>query len=145
MKLADSIFTQGDNLQWKNAYTYSDYRFDGDRQYGDNDIPGQPKHFYQTELRYDHAYNWHVSVDWELAGKADVDFANTLDTAGYGIIGINAGYDINERINIYIDGRNLPDKNYISTFSTIVNTAGNTSVFYPGEGRRLFAGMRVKF
>ncbi|PIR39824.1 MAG: hypothetical protein COV35_00565 [Alphaproteobacteria bacterium CG11_big_fil_rev_8_21_14_0_20_39_49] len=145
VKLVDSIFTKGDNLQWKNSYTYSDYRFDGDRQYGDNDIPGQPKHFYQTEIRYDHAYNWHVAVDWELSSKADVDFSNTLDTPGYGILGASAGYDINDRINLYVDARNLLNKNYISTFSTIVNTAGNTSVFYPGEGRRLFAGIRVKF
>ena len=145
VNLADSIFTDGDNLKWKNAYTYSDYSFDGDQQYGDDDIPGQPKHFYQTEVRYNHADNWHVAVDWELASKADVDFPNTLDTPGYSVLGANAGYDINERINLYVDVRNLLDQSYISTFSTIVNTAGSTSVFYPGEGRRLFTGMRVKF
>jgi iron complex outermembrane receptor protein len=143
--LADSLFAAGDQLQWRNAYTYSDYYFDGDSQYGDNEIAGQPKHFYQTELRYEHAVGWHVALDWELAGEADVDFANTLETPGYGILGLNAGYDINDQVNLYVDGRNLLDKGYISTFSTIVNTAGNTNVFYPGEGRSLFAGVRVKF
>ena len=143
--LADSLFSQGDALGWRNAYTYSDYYFDGDQQYGDNDIAGQPKHFYQTEVRYDHADGWHAAVDWELASKADVDFANTLEPPGYGIIGFNAGYDINERVNLYVDGRNLLDQEYISTFSALVDATGNTNVFYPGEGRRLFAGVRVKF
>lgn len=143
--LADSLFSQGDGLTWRNAYTYSDYYFDGDQQYGDNDIAGQPKHFYQTELRYDHADSWHVAVDWELAGGADVDFANTLETPGYGIVGINAGYDINESVSVYVDGRNLLDQEYISTFSTIVDATGNTNVFYPGERRRVFAGMKIKF
>lgn len=144
VRLADSLFAQRDHLEWRNAYTYSDYFFDGDAQYGDNTIAGQPEHFYQTELRYDHADDWHIAADWELASSADVDFANTLKTPGYGLVGFNAGYTLNERVNLYLDGRNLLDQDYISTFSTIVNTAGNTSVFYPGEGRRLFAGMRVK-
>lgn len=145
VRLARGLFSQGDKLGWRNAYTFSDYAFDDDQQFGDNEIAGQPQHFYQTELRYDHSDGWHLAVDLELAGRADVDFANTLETPGYGILSMNAGYDINERINIYVDGRNLLDQRYISTFSTIVNTNGNTNVFFPGEGRRLFAGLRVKF
>lgn len=143
--LADSLFSEGDSLVWSNAYTYSDYYFDDGDPYRDNDIPGQPKHFYQTELRYDHADGWFVAVDWEAAGEADVDFANTLEAPGYGILGLNAGYSIHKQVHLFVDARNLLDKKYISTFSTIVNTAGNTSVFYPGDGLRVFAGMRVKF
>lgn len=142
--LADGIAREGDQLQWRNAYTYSDYYFDGDAQFRNNDIAGQPKHFYQTELRYDQS-DWHVAVDWELSSDADVDFANTIETPGYGIIGFNAGYDVTSDIHLFVDGRNLLDQEFISTFSTIVNGAGNTSVFYPGEGRRFFAGVRVQF
>lgn len=134
-----------DNLLWHSSYTYSDYYFDDDQQFGDNEIPGQPRHFYQTELRYKHGDGWFAAVNWELASAADVDFANTLEAPGYGVFGFNAGYDINAQVNLFLDGRNLLDKKYVSTFSTIVNTAGNTSVFYPGEGRRLFAGVRIKF
>jgi len=142
--LADGIAREGDQLQWRNAYTYSDYYFDGDVQFRNNDIAGQPKHFYQTELRYDQS-DWHVAVDWELSSDADVDFSNTIETPGYGIIGFNAGYDVTSDIHLFVDGRNLLDQEFISTFSTIVNGAGNTSVFYPGEGRRFFAGVRVQF
>ena len=145
VRLVDSLFVEGDSVQWQNAYTFSDYYFENDAQHGDNDIPGQPKHFYQSELRYNHAGGWHAAVDWEMASRADVDFANTLETPGYGILGANGGYDVNESVNLYLDGRNLLDKEYVSTFSTITNTSGNTSVFYPGEGRRVFAGVNIKF
>lgn len=143
--LANNLASEGDQLQWRNAYTFSDYYFDGDAQFRDNDIAGQPKHFYQTELRYDFQDVWHVAVDWELSDAADVDFANTIEAPGYGIVGFNAGYDITSDIHLYLDGRNLLDQDFVSTFSTIVNGAGNTSVFYPGEGRRFFAGVRVQF
>ncbi len=145
MDVAESVFASGDALVWRNAYTYSDYYFEGDQQYGDNQIPGQPHHFYQTELRYDHLGGWFASVDWEIASAADVDFSNTLKTPGYGIVGLNAGYDFNEQVKLFVDARNLLDKKYVSTYSTIVNAAGNTSVFYPGEGRSLFAGLQIKF
>lgn len=144
-KLGDDVFSQGDSLQWRNAYTYSDYYFKGDQQHGDNDIPGQPKHFYQTEIRYDHGDDWHVGVDLELASRADVDFANNFEAPGYGVVGLNAEYKVNENVNLYLDARNLLDQEYVSTFSAIVNTAGNTAVFYPGEGRSAFAGVRIKF
>lgn len=144
-RLADSLLSPGDNLNWRHAYTYSDYVFDDDRQFGDNSIPGQPRHFYQTELRYDHAGGWHVALDWEAASEADVDFANGFEAPGYGLVGMNAGYDVTENVNIYLDARNILDQEHVSTFSTIVNTAGNTAVFYPGEGRSVFAGVRVRF
>ncbi len=144
INVAESFLLEGDNLRWRHAYTYSHYHFDGDAQYGDNEIAGQPAHFYQTELRYSHDDGWHVAMDLEAASEADVDFANTLAAPGYGVLGFNAGYDITDGLSVYLDGRNMLDHRYVSTFSTLVNTAGNTSVFYPGEGRRVFAGMRIR-
>ncbi len=145
VQLADSLFANGDRLQWRNAYTYSDFQFDDDTQFGDNSIAGQPPHFYQAELRYDHADGWFVAPNLELASKADVDFRNTLDTPGYALLGLGAGYDLNEQVSLFFDGRNLLDQRYISTFSTLVSNAGNTNVYYPGEGRMLYAGTRIRF
>lgn len=145
VRLGSNLFLQSDSLIWKNAYTYSDYFFVDDAQYGDNRIPGQPRHFYQTELRYDHNNKWHVAVNWEYASGADVDFTNTLKTPSYGLVGMNAGYKVNKNLELFLDARNLTDEEYISTFSTITNTAGNTFVFHPGEGRRVFGGVRMKF
>lgn len=145
LQLAQNLVSKGDHLQLRNAYTFSDYKFDNDPQYGDNTIAGQPKHFFQAELRYDHADGWYVAPNIEFSGDAEVDFANTLKSPGYGILGVGAGYDVNQKVSLFFDGRNLLDKKYISTFSTTVNSTGNTNVFYPADGRTLFAGVRIKF
>jgi iron complex outermembrane receptor protein len=143
--LADSIVTDGDSVQLQSSYTYSDFYFEGDAQYGDNTIAGQPKHFYQAQLRYDHADGWYVAPHIELASDAEVDFANTLQAAGYGVIGLGGGVDVNERVHLFVDGRNLLDKRYISTFSTLTNGAiGASNVFFPAEGRAFFAGIHIK-
>jgi iron complex outermembrane receptor protein len=77
---------------------------------------------------------------------AEVDFANTLDAPGYAILGVEAGYDINDRISLFVDARNLTNEKYISNFSTITRaTPANSSVFYPGEGMSAFAGVVVRF
>jgi iron complex outermembrane recepter protein len=142
--LASDVFTHGDSLQWRGAYTFSDYNFNNDPQYNNNIIAGQPKHFLQAELRYDHSGGWYIAPNIELAGDAEVDFANTLETSGYGVVGLGAGYDITSNISLFVDGRNLLDKRYISTYSTLVNSTGNTDAFYPADGRSVYGGVRIK-
>ncbi len=44
----------GDEVWLNSAYTFSDFRFDGDAQFGDNELPGAPRHFLRAELLYKH-------------------------------------------------------------------------------------------
>ena len=136
-----------ETVQWQNAYTFSDFTFRGDRQYGDNRLAGVPPHVYKTALRYTDPAGWYVApnVEWVPVG-ADVDFANTLDAPGYAVLGTEAGYKISENVNVFVDVRNLTDEAYISNFSTISKaTPSNSQVFYPGEGRSVYAGIVVRF
>ena len=143
LRIAENIFSSSDKLKLNNAYTFSDYRFDKDRQYGNNKIAGQPPHFLRSELRYERP-EWFIAPSFEAANSAQVDFSNTLKSPGYAILGLGAGYNLNKNISFFLDGRNLLDKNYIATFSTIVNSSGNKNVFYPGDGRAFYAGVRIK-
>lgn len=143
--LVKGLLQQGDQLVWKNAYTFSDYYFDNDAQYGNNEIAGQPRHFYQTELNYQHPAGWVLSLDWELASAADVDFSNTIEAPGYGVLGMAVSIDPSPDLNLFVEVRNLLDKQYVSTFSTLVDSTGNTDVFYPAAGTSVFAGIRLKF
>lgn len=144
-QLLENIASACDSVVWRHAYTLSDYYFRSDPQYQNNRIPGQPRSFYQSELRYQHGAGWFTGIDWELASAAEVDFTNTLKAPGYGILGAQAGYQISRDVDLFFEGRNLLDRGFVSTFSTIVNSAGNTSVFYPGDGRRVFGGIRVRW
>jgi hypothetical protein len=49
--------------QWRlrQTYAFSDFFFDGDKVYGDNDLPVVPPHLYRAELRYDHPAGWFVA------------------------------------------------------------------------------------
>ena len=42
----------GDKLSGRMVYNFNDFRFKNDKVYGDNIIPGAPKHFIRTELKY---------------------------------------------------------------------------------------------
>lgn len=140
-RIAENILSGSDKLKLNNAYTFSDYRFDKDRQYGNNKIAGQPRHFLRSELRYEQL-DWFVAPNVEVASSAEVDFSNTVQSPSYAILGLAAGYNLNQNVSLFLDGRNLLDRNYIATFSTTVNGAGN--VFYPGDGRAFYAGVKIK-
>lgn len=143
--LAQNLLSGGDRLKWNNAYTYNDFSFDGDAQFGDNTIPGIPPHVYQTELRYTHRDNWFIALNANVASEVDVDFSNTFTAPGYAIMGFAAGYEVNEDVSLFITGRNLLDKAYISNFSTDVTANSSSALFYAGDGLRFFGGATVRF
>ena len=145
IRIGKSLLTDGDSLKWWNAYTYSNFFFNGNPEFEDNSIPGQPPHFYNAELRYDHPDKWFVSANMVAASEADVDFNNTFKAPGYAIVGVGAGYEINKRTSIFFEGRNLLNKKYISNFSTAVTATSTSNLFYAGDLRRFFGGVRINF
>ncbi|MEZ6024191.1 MAG: TonB-dependent receptor, partial [Hyphomonadaceae bacterium] len=133
----------------RQSYTYSDFFFDGDASYGDNTMPVMPEHQYRAMLRYSNAAGWFVapSVEWR-PGDTWVDYANTLEAPGYTIWSINAGWDFDNGVSLFIDARNLSDEAYVPEFGAIVDASAmgaNTAVFYPGEGRAVYGGVTYRF
>ena len=146
LRLGQNLLTSGDYLRWRNVYNYNHFYFEDSAQFGDNDIAGQPKNAYQTELRYDYGDKGYLAFNMDAVDRADVDFANRLEAPGFAIIGLTAGYNINKSINVFFSGRNLLNKRYVSTFSTITDaSSAATNVFYAGDDRRLFGGFTIKF
>ena len=146
-----SIFVHGpspDRLWLNVAYTYNDFRFDDDPIYGNNELPGAPRHFLRTELLYKHPSGAYVGPNVEWVPKAYfVDSANTLTTEPYAIWGLKAGYNPdNSRFSMYVEGRNLADTHYIaSTGITNVANPAVTNLFEPGTGRAVYAGVKYKW
>ncbi|TAJ69017.1 MAG: TonB-dependent receptor [Phenylobacterium sp.] len=133
-------------LRLRQTYTLSDFRFDGDRQYGDNRLPIVPKHFYRAELRYDHPAGWFVapSVEWS-ASKIQVDYVNRTQAPSYAVLNLNAGYAVNEQITLFLDIRNLADKAYISNVQAQIRAQPATAAYWPGDGRSVFGGLQWSF
>lgn len=133
-------------LSFHGIYNFNDFYFDGDAQFGDNELAGAPRHQMRFSARYERA-GFFIEPNVEYVPDAAwVDYANTLKADASTTFGVNAGVDINDRISFFIDARNLTDEHTISSFSTITDArTANTNVFYPADGRSVFAGVKVKF
>lgn len=132
---------------WINAtYTLNDFHFDNDAVWGDNTLPGAPRHFLRAELMYRHPSGIFFGPNVEWAPEAYfVDNANTLKTEGYAIWGAKLGYE-GETFSAYIEGRNLSDKAYISSASISGDVSGTDGAYFdPGTGRAIYGGVQVKW
>src|SRR3954470_22947202 len=80
---------------WLNlAYTFSDFRFDNDPTFGNNLLPGAPRHYVRAELLYKHPTGLYFGPNLEWVPESYyVDSANSLSTSPYAIYGLKAGYD----------------------------------------------------
>jgi iron complex outermembrane receptor protein len=135
-----------EELSFQGIYNLNDFYFDGNRQFGDNDLAGAPPHQIRLSAKFEKngAYI-EPNVEW-IPSAAWVDYANTMKADSFALYGVKAGWDVNENATLFVEGRNLTNEKTIASFSTITDarTAG-TGVFYPGDGRSLFAGIKVKF
>lgn len=144
----EALLHEGANGSWRTrlAYTYGDFRFDGDAAYGDNRLPGVGRQRLVAEIRYGYGpFEIAPSVTWQ-DGDGFTDYANTQSLPGYTLIGLSARYNVNEDLAFYIEGRNLTDEAYVSAVSTVANAAtANPARFTPGETRAVYAGMTFAF
>jgi iron complex outermembrane receptor protein len=138
----------GDVLRLSQIWTWSDFGFRGDRQYGNNALAGVPEHVLRTEIRYRHPSGFYFgpNIDWVPTG-AWADFTNTQRAPGYVLLGLSGGYDLPNGLSFFVDARNLTNQHYVSDVSTVADfrTAANTLIFYPGDGISVFAGLRAAF
>ena len=130
----------------RQTYTLSDFRFDGDAQYGDNRLPIVPKHFYRAELRYDAAKGWFLapSVEWSASDQW-IDYKNTQKAPGYAIVNLNAGWKVTDKVSLFLDARNLTDKAHVSNTQAAVTWTAATATLWPGDGRSVFGGVTIDF
>jgi len=142
------VFARGvhtDSVQLNASYTFSDFRYDGDSQWGDNRIPGVPRHYLRAELVYRHPAGFHIGPNVEWVPQAYyVDNANSVETASYALLGLRAGWERGP-YSFYIDGRNLTDRRYIASASITDRAHARSALFEPGTGRAVFAGVQVRY
>ena len=153
---ADKTLHQGieASLDWalaphwrlRQTWTWSDFRFRNDAQFGDNRLPIVPKSFYRAEVRYDDPRGWFVapSVEWS-ASDAWIDYKNTKATPAYAILNLNAGLKITPAVSLFVDARNLTDKAYVSNTQAAIAWTAATATIWPGDGRSVFGGVTVNF
>jgi len=142
------VFAQGrdsDSIRLQGAYTFNDFRFDDDRDWGNNRIPGVPRHYLRAEARYQHPAGFYLGPNIEWVPKAyDTDNANSMQTASYVLLGMRAGWERGP-YTWYIEGRNLGNRKYIASASITDRAQASSALFEPGVGRAIFAGVQVRY
>jgi iron complex outermembrane receptor protein len=133
-----------DSLTTRLAYTYSRFVYVDDPTFGGNDLPGVPRHFLRSELRYDHASGFWFAPGLESVPQGYfVDSANTVRTPPYTLVGVRTGYDhAPTKLSVFFEARNLADKHYVS--SVVVDNASGR-FFEPGDGRAFYGGVSWRF
>ncbi len=149
LDLARDLTGAGDSLTLTQIWTRNDFRFVRDPVYGDNRIAGLPRDVLRTVLSYARGgLTLAPSLDWVPTG-AFADHANTLRAPGYALVGLQASVSVDPGLTLFLDARNLTDARYVSDVSAVTNAAGLTGsaarIFYPGDGRSVFAGLRGTF
>ncbi|MFZ0269693.1 TonB-dependent receptor family protein [Caulobacter sp.] len=139
-------WTMAPRWRLRQTLTLSDFRFDGDAQYGDNRLPIVPKTFYRAELRYDDARGWFVApaVEWS-ASDPWIDYKNTKAAPSYAILNLNAGWRLNGKVSLFLDARNLADQAYVSNTQAATVWTPGTAAVWPGDGRSVFGGVTISF
>lgn len=129
-------------LSLRQAYTFSDFHYRDD-EFGDNRLPGPPRHYYQAELRYDHPSGFYAGLNTQYASRVAVDYANSYYADAYATFGATLGYaSPKDDWQAWLDLRNLTDKRYAATVTPGYNDNGaDVARSTPGEGFAVYTGI----
>jgi iron complex outermembrane receptor protein len=137
-----------DRLTGRLAYTFSDFRFDNDPTYGNNQLPGAPRHYLRAEARYAPFDGFYIgpNLEWVPEGYY-VDNVNNpaFKTQPYALLGLKAGYTGFKGIDIFLDARNLTDTRYVSNTNAISLATAASQLYNPGDGLAVYAGVQARF
>jgi len=138
---------QGDRLRWRQVYTYNDFYYRHDEAFGDNQLPGVPKHIYQGELQYQDHSGWYTGVNVQSASRTAADYANSLYAPSYTLWGANLGYEAPKgNWKVSLDLKNLANKAYVAAITPVYDARGqDTAAFWPGDGIGAYVGLEVRY
>lgn len=130
-------------LALRQAYTYSNFHYRDDPRFGDNTLPGIPKHYYQAQVRYSHPSGFFSSLNGEYSSRVAVDYANSYYARAYGLLGATVGYDAPKHDwQAWVDLRNLTNQRYANTVTPGYDDHGKDMArSTPGDGMGVYAGV----
>jgi iron complex outermembrane receptor protein len=61
------------------------------------------------------------------------------------VLNLGAGYAVDARTTVFLDIRNLTDKDYISNVQAQTRATAASAAYWPGDGRSVFGGLQWSF
>lgn len=145
--LSQNSQNSGDKIKIKTAYSFNDFRFVDDLNYRNNQIPGAPIHYLRSEIKYENSLGFFIAPNLEISPRGFfIDSANTMRSQSYWLLGLNLGHNINKNFMIYLDARNILNQKHSPTTDVLAKAeSNNQNVYFPGNARSLFAGLKFKW
>lgn len=146
--LSHKLFQWNDNqIYLMHAYTYQNFRYNRDPNFGHNRLPGIPEHFYQAQLHADFKNGFYSSVDVEVASSIYATYDNKAKAAPYHIYNLTLGYLWPQKSRrVYLQLHNLANKHYATAVIPVYTaTHGDAAAEMPGDGFGVFAGVDIGF
>ncbi|MBN3967975.1 TonB-dependent receptor [Pseudomonas gregormendelii] len=137
----------GEQVSLRQVYTYNDFYYRDDPTFGDNQLPGIPKHVYQGEVQYEHPSGFYTGVNVQSASRTAVDYANSFYAPSYTIFGANVGYETpNKDWKVSLDLKNLANKKYVTAVQPLYDAKGqDTASLYPGDGIGAYVAVEMRY
>ena len=138
---------EGDRIVLRTAYLWNDFRYDGDRTFGNGLLAGTPEHYLRAELMYEHPCGFYAGPNVEYVPKGyRVDARGTLFTDAYALLGAKVGWRGKRGVSVYFEAKNLTDERYAATTGVVsAITPFNSAQFLPGDGRGFFGGVEFRW
>ena len=134
----------GDSISARTTYTWSRFVFVNDVNFGNNDLPGAPRHFLLAEIRYDHTCGFWFAPGVEVVPHGYyVNSENNARTQAYTLFNVRMGYDYKPwNLGVFFEGRNLMGATYAASVQV---DAANRRFFEPGDGRAFYGGVQWRW
>ncbi|HEX8606288.1 MAG TPA: TonB-dependent receptor, partial [Pseudoduganella sp.] len=91
-----------------------------------------------------HASGFHIGPTFDVVSKRYADFSNTYAIDRYALWGLRTGFS-NKRVDLYLELRNLADREYIARHSVRAFAAPDAAILSGGEPRSAYFGARLRF
>lgn len=142
IEVSEALFGAGPGLTLAGKYDWSWFRFDNDPVYGSNRVAGIPEHaaFGEARLRFSEHVTLTPNLTWR--GRTRTDLANTVSAKASVLFGLGAAFERGP-VRFWIDGRNLTDERWVSAVNVVNQAGANSGLFFPGDGRSVYAGIAL--
>lgn len=126
------------------SLTVNQFKFDGDPSFGNNQLPVVPDYVLRGELLYKNSNGFYIGPTFDLVDDRFADYANSYNVDGYALVGLLAGWS-DQRLRVYVEARNLTNKDYVSTLNVVGNASANDALLQAGAPLSVYAGMSVSW
>lgn len=125
-------------------WDWLDARFDDDPIYDNRRVAGVPEHNAYVELQLQPLAGFVLRPNLTIRSRTETDMLNTPGQAAEGFVlaGLSARYELG-KVALWVDARNLTDKRHVSAVNVGNRSSDTQDLFFPGDGRSVFAGVTL--